>query len=109
MSSFFAPRLTRATSFNSTVGRTSCFWSWSAAADTSIPPTLTTMFSNSATSSSRPRVDRVRLNACPVGAGSSPIWPAATCLFCSLIAFTTSAAVRFRVFNSSGSSQTRML
>ncbi len=43
------------------------------------------------------------------GAGGWPIWPAATCTFCSRIAPSTSSVVMPRDFRRWGSSQIRML
>ena len=51
----------------------------------------------------------VSWNCWPLGTGSWPIWPAATCTFCWAMAATTSAALRFSAASFSGSSQARML
>ncbi len=56
---------------------------------------------------SRPMVSRAIWNSAP-GEGGAPIWPAATCRFCSRIARATSAVVRPRTASFSGSSHTRM-
>ena len=48
------------------------------------------------------------VNSVPGGAGDSPIFPAATWMFCSAIAFCTSTAVTPSFASLSGSSHTRI-
>ena len=48
------------------------------------------------------------VNMVPAGAGEPPIFPAATWMFCSAIAFCTSTAVTPSFASLSGSSQTRI-
>ena len=67
------------------------------------------MFSNSSGSVSRPRTDERICLTWPSTAGGWPIWPSATCTFCSRMALTTSVTVRLRDASLSGSSQIRML
>ncbi len=55
-------------------------------------PALRMMSANCSGSVSRPRVLMVSWNCWPLGTGSWPIWPAATCRFCWAMAATTSAA-----------------
>ncbi len=57
------------------------------------PPALTMMSANCSGSTSRPKVLMVNWNCWPLGTGSWPICPAATCRFCWAMADTTSAAV----------------
>ena len=72
-------------------------------------PVLRMMSANWSASTSRPRVLRVYWKSWPLGTGGWPIWPAATCTFCSRKTRITSPTVRFRDCSLSGSSQTRML
>ena len=48
----------------------------------------------------------VNSNGWPAAVGCWPMWPAATCRFCSRRALATSAAVRFSAASRSGSTQT---
>ena len=77
---------------------------------TTEPPGVarTMMFSNWDTCSRRPSVLSWNSIACPSGAGACPIFPAATCWFCSLIACCTSRAVMPRLFSLAGSNQIRI-
>jgi hypothetical protein len=66
------------------------------------------MLSNSRGSASRPTARTLIWKACPACDGGCPIWPAATCTFCSRSAFTTSPAVSLRLAIRAGSSQSRI-
>ncbi len=70
---------------------------------------LTTTSPNSDSSTSRPRALMLSWKLASRGEGCCPSVPAATWMFCSRKARTTSLAVRFRAATFSGSSQTRML
>ena len=89
----FEPISRRATSFSSVVAPSALV--------------LMTMLPNSSTDCSRPCVLTVSWKSAPLD-GPWPTTPAATCTFCSRIAFTTSLAVRLRAATFCGSSQTRM-
>ena len=66
------------------------------------------MFSNSATSASRPLVVTVYTSSCVPLVGAWPIRPAANCAFCSVIARVTSAVVSLSCDRRSGLSQIRI-
>ena len=69
----------------------------------------TMMFSNAPTSSSRPCVRIVYWNCWSGSLGAAPIWPAATCTFCSRTARTTSLVAMPRLAMRPASSHIRML
>ncbi len=72
-------------------------------------PVLRMILPNCSGAIKRPSALMVNWKFCPGGTGSWPIWPAATWMFCSRNALTTSLALMLRVASSSGSSQARIL
>ena len=54
------------------------------------PWVFTMMRRNSSGVVRRERAFTVAFSICPGGAGSAPIWPAATCVFCAWMAVMTS-------------------
>ncbi len=66
------------------------------------------MLSNSSVRTRRPRTVTVNVEACPSGAGSAPILPAAYCAFCARITLATSDGVMPRRAILSGCSHTRI-
>ena len=88
-----APSSTRATSPSRTISPSS--------------PVLMTMSRNCCSSVRRPWALMASSN-CAFCAGGAPIWPAATCTFCSRMALMTSPLVSPRAASFCGSSHTRM-